>query len=176
MRHEYHHDTDKTEWGDGPWLTEPDKVVWVDEATNLDCMIHRNQVGALCGYVGVPPTHPWHGLSYSEIEHEGVDVHGTLTFTNKCQETATEEDGICHVPEPGREHDIWWVGFDCAHNNMDIAPGIEKYRITHPVQSLIHDLSEAFTGAGTWANPTYKTVEWVQAEVERLAAQAKEAA
>lgn len=62
--HNDHHD--KESWGVGPWTDEPDKVSWVDEETGLDCMIVRNYGGALCGYVGVPETHPLFGVGYSE--------------------------------------------------------------------------------------------------------------
>ena len=36
---------DKAGWGEGPWQDEPDKVVWVDPATGLDCMAKRNRLG-----------------------------------------------------------------------------------------------------------------------------------
>jgi len=144
---------DKTEWGEGPWQDEPDKAVWVDEATNLDCMIHRNGVGALCGYVGVGPDHPAYGKHYDDVD---VDVHGGLTYANTCRETATEDHGICHVPEPGREHDIWWLGFDCSHSG-DLCPEMER--------RMSPSLAE-------WQ--TYKTFGYVKAEVERLAQQLEE--
>lgn len=57
---------DKSAWGPGAWQNEPDKVQWVDAATGLDCLIVRNNGGALCGYVGVPEAHPLHGISYNE--------------------------------------------------------------------------------------------------------------
>src|SRR4051812_13771303 len=57
---------DKTGWGDGPWQSEPDKRQWHDEATGLACLIVRGPMGALCGYVGLPPGHPWHGKEYHE--------------------------------------------------------------------------------------------------------------
>lgn len=59
-----HRDVDKSGWGPGPWNDEPDKRQWQDEATGLPCLIVRSPVGALCGYVGVPPDHPAYGLSY----------------------------------------------------------------------------------------------------------------
>lgn len=53
---------DRSNWRTGgAWEDEPDKVVWVDEATGLDCMARRGPVGAWCGYVGVTEVHPWHG-------------------------------------------------------------------------------------------------------------------
>lgn len=107
------------DWGEGPWNNEEDHGVWIDSATGLDCMINRGPSGALCGYVGVPPSHPWHGLKYDAVDFD-ITVHGGLTYSNACQ-----EDGeICHIPEEGREHDIWWFGFDCAHA-MDVAPRMD---------------------------------------------------
>ena len=152
--------TDKSEWGEGPWQDEPDKITWVDKATDLDCMIHRNRIGSLCGYVGVGRGHPDYGKHYDEVD---VDVHGRLTYANTCQtgEGVTEEDGICHVPEPGRDHDIWWLGFDCAHGR-DFSPAmvsdLRKHGIDHsPMTGIFRE--------------TYKDRAYVQVEVERLALQ-----
>lgn len=55
---------DKSDWPRGPWDNEPDKIQWQDEVTGLPCLIVRGPVGALCGYVGVPKSHPAYGLSY----------------------------------------------------------------------------------------------------------------
>ncbi len=103
----------------GEWDDEPDKAVWVDEATGLDCMIHRNRMGALCGYVGVPDGHPWYGHDFAE--HDELCVHGHLTYSAPCSPTSDPAHGICHVPAPGRPHDVWWLGFDCCHAG-DLAP------------------------------------------------------
>ncbi len=102
--------------GEGPWSAEPDKAQWVDEATGLDCLIVRNPSGALCGYVGLPPGHRLHGVDYDDAyEVADIDVHGGLTFADRCAEGAEDGPGICHVPEPGRPAEVWWLGFDCAH-------------------------------------------------------------
>lgn len=61
-------------WLPGPWLTEPDRVEWVDEATRLPCLVLRREgLGHLCGYVGVPPDHPAHGLNYDGITQAETD-------------------------------------------------------------------------------------------------------
>lgn len=60
-------DLPKSEWGEGPWQHEPDKMEWRDEETGLPCLIVRGPAGALCGYVGVAPSHPFHGLSYDGL-------------------------------------------------------------------------------------------------------------
>lgn len=66
MREWRNPELDKASWGSGAWSDEADKVQWVDEATGLDCLIVRNNGGALCGYVGVPESHPLYGVGYSE--------------------------------------------------------------------------------------------------------------
>lgn len=148
-----YHTMDKSDWGDGPWQDEPDKVQWIDEATGLDCLIVRQGAGALCGYVGVPPDHPWHGVDYGY--HDGdpngqVEVHGGLTFADRCHESDDPSTGICHIPAEGRPADVWWFGFDCAHA-FDLAPRYAQY-------SVLPD-------------GTYRDMAYVKAEVASLARQ-----
>ncbi len=121
--------TDKATWGAGEWQDEPDKVQWIDDATDLDCLIVRGPSGALCGYVGVLPPHAWHGKHYNACtqpepcgeaycEHSigsCLDVHGGLTYARGCQHSNDESRGICHIPLNGRSDSAWWLGFDCAH-------------------------------------------------------------
>lgn len=154
---EYRHTTDaeRAKWGEGPWLTEPDKIHWIDEATGLDCLMHRNSGGAWCGYVGVVEGHPHFGIGYSGCslpvkceesfcDHAidcAIDVHGGLTYADFCQVNPDDEDrpesGICHVAFDGRPERVWWLGFDCAHSwdvspaydfALDIGAGTRSYR------------------------------------------------
>lgn len=53
---------------------------------------------------------------------------------------------ICHKPLNGEPDHVWWLGFDCAHCE-DLAPGLMA-----------------------WSG-TYRDLEWVKAETERLAEQ-----
>ena len=62
----------KEAWGNGPWQDEPDKKQWLDKETGLPCLIVRNQLGALCGYVGVPANHPAYKLHYDGITLENA--------------------------------------------------------------------------------------------------------
>lgn len=132
---------DKSAWGEGAWTGEPDKVQWVDEATDLDCLVVRNRMGAWCGYVGVPPGHPAHGVPYDDVN---VDVHGGLTFADRCNDDAREGYGICHVPAEGRPADVWWLGFDCNHAG-DLAPLTLKYAadLPHMKDDVYRDLGYA---------------------------------
>lgn len=141
----------------GPWDTEPDKIQWVDDETGLDCLIHRNRGGALCGYVGVSEGHPLFGVHFSSLGESKPEVHGGLTYSAFCEDTKDESWGICHIPAPDRPHKVWWLGFDCAHHN-DYSPG---YQLMFPVE--LRD------------NPVdYKDRVYVEQEVTKLAKQLKE--
>lgn len=164
-----YHSEDKTLWGPGPWQDEPDKATWIDTATGLDCMVRRG-MGAWCGYVGVPPGHPWHHKGYDECVRPDVckasdddwhyecspqgvvEVHGGLTFSGECHEGGKPESAICHVPQPGRPADVTWFGFDCSHA-WDLDPSMAKYGMR---------------------DGTYRDLAYVVAETERLAAQLAE--
>lgn len=138
--------------GEGPWDSEPDKRQWEDEATGMACLIVRNGMGALCGYVGVPSDHPWYGKDdVEQADGSWVDVHGGLTFSGPCQAGGK----VCHIVEPGGDDDVWWQGFDCAHS-MDLTPS-----------SLKHN----WYGLGDMGG-TYRDIAYVTAQVEGLARQA----
>lgn len=143
---------DKSAWGPGPWQDEPDKKQWTDQETGLPCLIKRNRAGALCGYVGVPEGHPWHGQDYTEPEPY-PEVHGGLTYAAPCTEGGDEASTICHIPEPGEPDNVWWLGFDCAHSG-DLCPSYER----------------------RWFQDTYKAMAYVENECATLAEQAINAA
>jgi len=111
---------------------------------DLPCSIWRHeQLGHLCGYIGVPKGHPWYGKDYDAIE---ADVHGGLTHfgserllfrpSRERQEYLTKhplgksedwnDEEYAKLPrwntverEEAFPHDtgldVWWLGFDCAH-------------------------------------------------------------
>lgn len=112
---------DKSDWLRGPWDDEPDKMQFQDEATGYPCLIVRNMAGALCGYVGVPSSHPAHAKGYEGVD---VSVHGGLTFAGFCSPSSDESHTICHVVEDGEDDKVWWLGFDCAHC-YDLSPAME---------------------------------------------------
>lgn len=63
--------------------------------------MHGDGMRFLCGYLAVPPGHPWNGQAYDAID---ANVHGGLTFAGQPNwRVRPAPDGW------------WWVGFDCAH-------------------------------------------------------------
>jgi hypothetical protein len=144
-------------WGAGPWDEEPDKAQWIDEATGLDCLLVRNNMGALCGYVGVPEGHPSHGQGYDDV---AVEVHGGLTYADKCAGL------ICHDPKLGASDNVWWLGFDCAHWG-DLVPSMEQFYSTNPIGKEVR-------GGRDRENRVYRDVDYVVAECTKLASQLKQ--
>ena len=154
----------KEEWLDGAWKTEPDKIQFVDEATGLPCLIVRNNLGALCGYVGVDKNHPYYGKGYDDVPC--TSAHGGLTFAGHCQKTDNEYEGICHKVEDGEDDKVWWLGFDCAHY-QDFVPAMEATIRKHMPESGLLPME-------TYSN--YKDIEFVRATLKNMAAEIKVAA
>lgn len=161
-------------WPDGPWMAEPDREIWIDEATGYDCLVRRHEdSGHLCGYVAVPKSHIMSGVAWSvylddaETEEEllelfrkkkaldGLDVHGGITYGNEC--SGDPVLGVCHVPRDGGEDEVWWLGFDMAHYN-DLRPETLHYEALR---------------LGYEPHGVYRTFDYVKAECVRFAAQLK---
>lgn len=143
-------------WAAGPWDPEPDRIEWTTDAGFTGIILRQSArhehyaPGHLCGYVGVEPGHPWHGLDCSTAPAEAHEAcHWGITFGREC------EGEVCHVPAPGQPEHLWWLGFDAAHCD-DMSPRdatLYAPRLTD--------------------HTTYRTVEYMRREVERLAAAAK---
>jgi hypothetical protein len=86
-----------------PWENEP------NEERGEMVRIWRTELGHLCGYVGVPEGHPYHGMEEGNEVLYTLDVHGGVTFAGQF---ASSEFDDC---------DLWWLGFDCAHLG-DLSP------------------------------------------------------
>lgn len=120
----------------GPWDDEPDRLEW--QHAGFTCLLNRAALGNWCGYVAVPPGHPWHGQDYQAID---ATAHGGLTYSAAC---AGE---ICHVPAPGEPDDVWWLGFDAGHA-WDCIPGMPFgaksgiYRTLEYMRVQCQDLAE----------------------------------
>lgn len=148
---------------DGPWHDEPDHVDF--ESSGFPCILHRGPQGAWCGYVAVPPGHPWHGKDYDDCrvgEDDWPSVHGGLTYANACH------GAVCHVAKPGEPEDVWWLGFDCNHSE-DVSLSDFYFDI-----KFRNDPNWPRRATSSSYGESYKTVEYVRAETERLARQARE--
>src|SRR3954451_20529037 len=99
---------DKSDWPEGPWKSEPDKRRWIDEETGYPCLIERNPVGTLFGYVGVPPGHPAHGMQHLAVD-EDIKVHGGLTFGGK---SPGDLGSVRCGDKPESSDDTYWFGFN----------------------------------------------------------------
>lgn len=150
---------DRKGWAKGPWDDEPDRVEF-RTAAGFPALIIRNHMGALCGYVGLPPGNAARALAETRRDGAGynnvlVDVHGGLSYADRCS------GGICHTPAPGETDDVFWLGFDCGHAG-DLMPG--------------HEARMAELGVTTALGIPdfriiYRDVAYVRAECESLAAQ-----
>jgi hypothetical protein len=162
---EYRTFTEKANWGEGPWVAEPDKVQYADPDTGLPALVVRNRFGALCGYVGVSEGHPWFGKNYDDVD---ADVHGGLTFAGPCQ-GGSEEGSICHIPSAGEPDSVWWLGFDCGHA-FDLLPA-QAYRMSQ----LRKRAGLPDSPWPTCEQEQYRDLEYVKQEIAQLAQQAREA-
>lgn len=170
----------KSDWGAGPWLHEPDVLRWRDKATNLHCAIDRSTVsGSLCGYVAVSRHHPAWGRHYQELD---VDVHGGLTFYGMSNDELSgstafplAKDTTIENPltgesftfkahrgalMPGRRSPLrWWYGFDTAHA-WDYSPAMVALIASLGMDASFH----LETGV-------YRDLAYVTAEIQSLARQ-----
>lgn len=123
MRTIEYKNSDRSNWPDGPWMNEPDKIQYECPITGYPCLIVRNHLGALCGYVGVPSMHPLYKHDYMDenLLFQKLQVHGGITFSDICEPTEDQSIGICHKVEDGEDDNVWWFGFDCAHM-WDLVP------------------------------------------------------
>lgn len=150
---------DRTGWPSGPWDNEPDRVEWkMAEPPGYPLLIVRGPMGSLCGYVGLPPGHPLHGVGWDAPEVEALDAHGGINYAKACS------GNICHVPAPGEPDDVWWLGFDCSHA-WDYSPGLQAR-----VASRSGGKATYVGSPPEYLDETYRTVEYVKTAVEELAA------
>lgn len=110
------------------------------------------EMGHLCGYIAVPPEHPWAIMGYEKVP---CDVHGGLTYG------ASADDFYGGSVAPAG----WAVfGFDCAHAGDMLPSTYErlKGRIANADAGVLYG--------------EYRTIEFVRTQLLSLAKQAKEQA
>lgn len=143
---------------------------------DFPCSIWKNDSGTLCGYLGVPPSHPWYRQDQGWFGALGeIDVHGGITLA--CHEKSARRPSdeyraamlkapiggpypkLEWVDSPYKDdaswphdtgQDVWWIGFDCDH---------------------LHDYNPASPRPGT----VYRDEAYVRRELEGLARQAADA-
>lgn len=142
--------------GLGPWALEPDKAQWIDEETGLQCLMVRNGLGSLCGYVGIPQGHSAHGKDYDNVE---ITIHGGLTYSQESQESGDPALGVCHVSSSDQAESLWWLGFDCAHAG-DVSPRHDNE------MRMLTEIFERSRGGDQ-----YRDAEYVVQQVTSLARQ-----
>ncbi len=138
-------------WGEGPWESEPDRVEFVHRG--VPClMVRQPEFGNWCGYAGVEPGHPWHGVDRDDELLDDVQVHGGLTWAGPAKYH------IQSLADPARYKGHWWLGYDCAHGG---------------------DLVPMFNAMGTpWLrseSTRYRDVAFVRGQCEQLADQVAKA-
>ena len=138
---------DKSAWADGEWQQEPDRIEWV--FLGFPCLIVRQEPGWLCGYVGIPPTHPYYGKDMLDHELRKIYIDKSITFSEDSHQS-DDPRAVNHQLLP-KTDDYWWIGFDCSHHD-DVFPAIIKF---------YNFSSEA----------SYKNIEYMKTQVEFLARQ-----
>jgi hypothetical protein len=157
----------------GPWETEPDKLDW--EAHGFPCVLRRGGTEAWCGYVGVPVTHPLHGIHYNQpslklrsmLEQRlrepigqspslgvmcavafGVELKASPEIVFRVHGGITWSDNRHGHGDPGN---LWWFGFDCSHHG-DLSPTLAAKGFVAPTDE-------------------YRSMDFAKHEAERLAEQ-----
>lgn len=150
----------RTGWVAGIWDSELDKYEWLDESTKLRCLILRNKIGTLCGYVSISPDNKLYKQHKTVIDR-CVNVYGGVTYAGRCKSIA-EPLTTSHIHPIGLnsvaqyltgENLLWWVGFDTNH-----------YQDLSPYVYSVHR-------SGMSPDRVYKDLKFIANEVKHLAAQ-----
>lgn len=154
--------------------------------------IINTSLGNRCGYVGIPPGHPLHGVSYSDdcpalrgglqdATHEPVGKRGILALVcfaanggRASMDVVFDVHGSVTFTGDGKDGcpvyaDVWWVGFDCGHagDGHDIElmnEEMQAFYRKHPELQRVHE------------GDIVRTLDYVVQECENLAEQLKRVA
>tara|TARA_R110000803_G_scaffold43701_4_gene93031 strand:+ start:7002 stop:7487 length:486 start_codon:yes stop_codon:yes gene_type:complete len=151
---------------------------WITES-GFRAVCIMGHLGHRCGYVGVPVSHPLHGVSYHDpseslrqqaIEAAGQPIGKRGILAVVC--TKSDDDGLSPTPETvfdvhgsltysggggsyPVESDCWWFGFDCGHNgdlsSYRFGDGVERTEqyVADECESLAKQITAAITKATT---------------------------
>ncbi len=137
------------------------------KAHGLDCAVLRMDMGHRCGYVNVPPEHPWHGIAYNAEAPEGsADVEGrTLDdagmggmiallggekgveqWSDRIEAHVAVHGGLTFSnTSAGDLPEGWWFGFDCAH--LDDTPDYwTEERVAQEVEKMAEQVAARGVG------------------------------
>lgn len=145
---------DKSKWGPGVWQAEPDRVDFIHAGFACLALRHPGH-GYWCGYVGVPPAHPFYGKVWSEAPVSVAELGAAVNYSALCSGL------ICHEPAPGMSHDVWWFGFDFGHA-FDLAPGSDA-----AIRELIGH--ERFRSEARCLHEVYRALPYVRRVIVRVA-------
>lgn len=109
----------------------PDGIVKF-QYRGYSCLIVRQPMGYLCGYVRIPNNHPLYLKSLWEYTlDEQIECHGGITYTGGMKEI---DSG-------------WWIGFDCAHfgdfvpaDPVDFGIWRDEMYVTEELHSIVDQL------------------------------------
>ena len=110
---------------------------WIDELTGFYrgfeyLCVARVDKGFRCGYVKIPEGHPYYENREFTKFNVGYEINWGLTFSGRL-----------------KNHNGWWIGFDCNHINNSFDPQI--IRDNYPEETarqIIHALNEEDSGSG----------------------------
>ena len=150
------------------WLEETNIKKWMHKG--LHCLIIRHpDAGHLCGYVQIPKGHILYNHGYTEylpqvlmrkwkkIRQGNVGKRGAIDIFCQDRDHPTcgfffdVHGGITLSGKPKGEQKGFWYGFDCGHSG-DLSP--------------FYEVSEEYKKYNT-----YRNMDYVTAETERLAEQ-----
>jgi len=142
---------DKSDWGPGPWQSEPDLLMWRAKAPpHYRCQVSRNYFGSLNGYVAIPPGHPAHGIHFRDARIRGLPSHRGFTWAGEA--TAGH----------------WVLGFDCGHG-FDTQPASNaRARRNGWLPRLMEGKED--DGRSVFFREHYRDLPYLRAVVEALAA------
>lgn len=147
---------DKTGLTDGPWMSEPDIVFWLQAQSRLPCLILRNEEFMhLNAYVGIPPASPLYEMSASDIANK-VDIK--INYADKFVGPAQHAHDI-HAEIA--KSNFWWVGVDFMDLVHDESPTVTSmFDGSYPPPAMFDPKR---------TNATYKDIEFAKNYCETLA-------
>lgn len=153
-------------WPPGPWDSEPDRVgPFVHEG--LICFLRRHRWGYWCGYVGVPPDHPFHGWDTDDFQSLPVTMledEREITYTGTARNLWPSDEPLLIGS--------YFIGFSCG-DAYDLTPK-SMAMLQRFVASLRAEEEPLTHRRVDFPDPRvellpYRTIEYARGQLERLA-------